>query len=64
MTTARCDHCHQDVHATPTGLACGCHQMAAEKITALLQAWEGIPEPWPVFDLLDLLEELKSHEDL
>jgi hypothetical protein len=61
MKLLRCEHCHRQGTVTPDGLACGCQRLAREEIVALLLAWEAIPEPWPVLDLIERLERIRPH---
>ena len=61
MNLLRCTHCHRHVKVTPDGLACWCQRMSQEELVALLLAWEAIPDPWPVLDLIERLEMIRPH---
>lgn len=61
MTLLRCTHCHRQVKVTPDGFACWCQRLPREAIMALLLAWEAIPAPWPVLDLIERLEMIRPH---
>lgn len=55
---ASCDTCHQRIVQAADGLHCACQHMSWDLVRRFWAAYETMPDPWPVLDMLDVMAEV------